>query len=200
MGCGAERHCGVEPARLHDPDRALTLAQAAVVLGEDYQVAHSQFRREGSDLVIRLPSGRRLRYRNARVEWRPTRWGRDKLALVFDSPRQPGESTYGGKLVENIVQAICRDLLVEAMLACEHAGLPVVLHVHDEIVAEVPAAEAEAALRRLAEIMSRPPAWAVGFPVEVEAFTAERYFKGPVPGSRLALAADGRLRKLDVKA
>jgi DNA polymerase len=176
-----------------------TLAQGAVVLREVYQFAHCELRPDGPDLVIQLPSGRRLRYRNARVEQRPTRWGRKKATLLFDSPRAPGASTYGGKLVENIVQAICRDLLVEAMLTCERGGLPIVLHVHDEIVAEVPAAEAEAALRRLAEAMSRPPAWAAGFPIEVEAFTADCYFKGPVPGSRVARARDGRVHHLTVQ-
>jgi DNA polymerase len=183
-----------------------TLALAAIVLNESHQAGRCQFSHAGGTLLIRLPSGRLLRYRNARVEARiPAFYDRlglprkSRPTLVFDSPRQPGESTYGGKLVENVVQAICRDLLVEAMLACERAGLPVVLHVHDEIVAEVPAAEAEAALRRLAEIMSRPPAWATGFPVEVEAFTAERYFKGPVPGSRLARARDGHVHHLGVQ-
>jgi DNA polymerase len=183
-----------------------TLALAAIVLRESHPAGKCTFRSDGGALVIELPSGRRLRYRNARVEPRiPSFYRREGLpgksrpTLVFDSPRQPGESTYGGKLVENIVQAICRDLLVEAMLACERAGLPIVVHVHDEIVAEVPAAEAEAALRRLAEAMSRPPAWAAGFPIEVEAFTAERYFKGPVSASRLARARDGEVHHLGVQ-
>jgi DNA polymerase len=85
------------------------------------------------------------------------------------------------------------------MLGCERAGLPIVLHVHDEIVAEVPAAEAEAALRRLAEIMSRPPAWAAGFPIEVEAFAAERYFKGPIPGFQIAKARNGQVHHQGVQ-
>jgi DNA polymerase len=184
-----------------------TLALAAIVLNESHQAGRCQFSHAGGTLLIRLPSGRPLRYRNARVEARipafHDRLGlprKSRPTLVFDSPRQPGESTYGGKLVENIVQAISRDLLVEALLGCERAGLPVVLHVHDEIVAEVTAAEAEAALRRLAEIMSRPPAWAAGFPVEVEAFTADRYFKGSVAASLVARARDGQVHKLGVQA
>jgi DNA polymerase len=176
------------------------LAQGAIELNQVYSVAHCEFRRDGQAFVIQLPSGRRLHYRNARLkELVPPYYARlglpskPKLTIVFDSPKRRGETTYGGKLVENIVQAICRDLLVAAMLACEQEGLPVVAHVHDEIVIEVPASEAESAVRRLAEIMSRPPAWAAGFPIKVEAFAAERYFKSPPPGAPIASAQDGKL-------
>jgi hypothetical protein len=79
------------------------------------------------------------------------------------------------------------------MLACEREGLPVVLHVHDEIVIEVPAADGERSLRRLAEIMSRPPAWAAGFPLAVEAFVAERYFKSPTRGAPRVKATNGAI-------
>jgi DNA polymerase len=180
------------------------LAQAAVLLGESYWVAGCELYREGGCLVVRLPGGRRLRYRNARVEERyyerqglPA--GQPKQTLVFDGPRKKGEATYGGKLAENVVQAVCRDLLAGAMLACEREGMEVVVHVHDEIVIEAPLDRAEDALRRLAEVMSRPPGWAAGFPVAVEAFTACRYYKGPVPGSLTVKAQDGRILKLGVK-
>jgi DNA polymerase len=176
------------------------LGQAAAHFGDTYQVAHCQLRRAGDALVIQLPSGRCLRYRNARVEILAPGYATDfglparpRPTLLFDSPRKRGQTTYGGKLTENVVQAICRDLLAAAMLACEREGLPVVLHVHDEIVIEAPEAEAESALSRLAEIMSTPPAWANGFPIRVEAFTAERYYKTPQVGSLVVTAQDGRV-------
>ena len=100
-----------------------------------------------------------------------------KPTIIYDHPKTGEAHLYGGKIAENVVQAICRDLLVAAMLECERHGLPVVLHVHDEIVIEVPEAEAKAALQTLAVIMSTPPAWAMGFPIEVEGFAAERYLK-----------------------
>ncbi len=72
--------------------------------------------------------------------------------------------------------------MASALVQCEREGLPVVLHVHDEIVLEVPTTQAETALRRLLEIMSTPPNWATGFPIEVEGFIASRYVKSPSAG------------------
>jgi DNA polymerase I-like protein with 3'-5' exonuclease and polymerase domains len=69
----------------------------------------------------------------------------------------------------------------------------VVLHVHDEVIIEVEAAEGEQALRRLAEIMSRPPTWAEGFPIAVEAFCAERYVKSPAKGAFRVKAQGGQV-------
>jgi DNA polymerase len=175
-------------------------AREALAKGHTSGAGRCTFSRDGGALVIGLPSGRRLCYRNARIEDRvppycqaqglpPT----PKPAIVYDSARQAGVVTYGARLVENIVQAICRDLLVAAMLACERQGLPVVLHVHDEVVPEVPATEAEEALRRLVTLMSTPPAWAEGFPLEVEGFVAERYLKSPPEGAVVLRARGGRL-------
>ena len=96
-------------------------------------------------------------------------------------------------LTENIVQALCRDLLVAAMLECEKQGLPVVLHVHDEIVIEVPAGEADGALRKLVTNMSTPPPWATGFPVEVEGFASKRYSKSPPKETKAIKARNGQV-------
>lgn len=81
---------------------------------------------------------------------------------------------------ENIVQAICRDLLCTALVGCEASGLPVVLHVHDEIVCEGDEAELDA----LASVMVTTPPWAKGFPIAVEGHTCDRYLKTPPPGSK----------------
>ncbi|MBI3861143.1 MAG: hypothetical protein HY290_04530 [Planctomycetia bacterium] len=157
------------------------------------EVGKCRVQMQGSDLLIRLPSGRLLYYRNAHIE-RFSKEGvhSSRHSIVFDGPVRPRESTYGGKLTENIVSAICRDLLATAIINCERAGLPVVLHVHDEIVIEVPADQAESALRQLLTIMSTPPAWAAGFPIEVEGFGSERYFKSPPRGTRVLRGRDGQ--------
>ena len=68
--------------------------------------------------------------------------------------------TYGGKLVENITQAVARDCLAEAIMRLEAAGYPVVFHVHDEVVIDCP--EDRAKLEDVVEIMAKPPAWAEG--------------------------------------
>jgi len=81
--------------------------------------------------------------------------------------------------MENLVQALCRDMLAASMVQCEREGLPVVLHVHDELVCEVPGDRAGAALRRMGEIMSVSPAWAPDFPVRVEGYTGYHYTKSP---------------------
>jgi DNA polymerase len=147
------------------------------------------FIKDGTTLAIELPSGRRMYYQNARIERLASRYANDspdnmKPSIVFDSPKYRRTPTYGGKLTENIVSGTCRDLLVEAMLECERQSLPVVLHVHDEVVIEVEASEGEEALRRLLTIMSTPPSWATGFPIEVEGFLSDRYFKGAPSGEK----------------
>jgi DNA polymerase len=84
-------------------------------------------------------------------------------------------ASYGGLLVENIVQGVSRDLLVDAMFRAERAGYPVILHVHDEIVVEVEADRAD--VGTVEELMSKPPGWAAGCPIAAEGFAGKRYRK-----------------------
>ena len=159
------------------------------------------FRMQGADLLVELPSGRELVYRSARVEDRVPGYcalfglpARPKATLVYDSPR--GEAMmYGGKWAENLTQATCRDLLAKALLIAENQGLNPLLHVHDELICERPTEVAEDDLRRLAVVMSTPPAWAIGFPVKVEGFTTPRYGKSPWKGSLVVEAVNGRIVK-----
>ena len=186
-------------------------ALAAARDGRAGRAGRCEFSREGNALVVTLPSGRRLFYRHARVEPRvPGFGGKGKPTLVYDNPEAGGENkrkgarpgqggygleeaTYGGKLTENMTQAVCRDLLAGALLSCERAGLPVVLHAHDEVVVEVEAVRAEEGLRRLAELMSAVPPWAAGFPVAVEGYATARYLKSPPPGAPAVQARDGQV-------
>ena len=82
-------------------------------------------------------------------------------------------STYGGKLVENITQAVARDLMAEAMLALDDAGYEIVLTVHDEIITEV----TDGTIQEFTKIMEQVPSWATGLPVRVEAYESRRYRK-----------------------
>jgi DNA polymerase len=87
------------------------------------------------------------------------------------------QRSYGGKLVENITQAVARDLMAESMLLLEEAGFKIVLTVHDEIITEVDIDDKNRTAERFTTIMERPPKWASGLPIKVEAYEATRYRK-----------------------
>jgi len=128
-------------------------------------------------LLIRLPSGRSLAYARPRIE-ADTRFGRDKI--TFEGLDQTTKSwgridTYGGKIAENLTQAIARDCLAEAMLRLDRARYRIVAHIHDEVVLDVP--KGEGSLEEVNKIMSRPIDWAAGLPLNAEGFEAEHYKK-----------------------
>ena len=83
------------------------------------------------------------------------------------------QTTYGGKLVENITQAVARDVMAESMLLLEEEGYEIVLTVHDEIISEVEHGTVE----RFKEVMEKPPTWGQDIPIQVEAYEATRYRK-----------------------
>lgn len=127
---------------------------------------------DGSAVAAILPSGRPIVYPAAQA-------GRDhkgRLQLSYQGPLFR-EHTYGGALTENLIQALCRDLLADAMVRCERDGLPIVLHVHDEIVAEVPASAEREGYEYLHEVMTTLPEWAAGFPIAASGHTGKRYRK-----------------------
>ena len=120
------------------------------------------FKCTGGFLFLKLPSGRKIAYphpriigddREQRVVFADNAGGR------FEDCRG-GKGAYGGLWTENIVSGIARDLLAEAMLRIEAAGYPIVLHVHDEIVAEVPAGSGST--EEFIRLMTRKPSWALG--------------------------------------
>jgi DNA polymerase len=123
-------------------------------------------------LQVRLPSGRYLSYPNAGIED-----GR----IVFDGTNQftrkwEKTDTYHGRLVENAVQAVARDVLASGLLRAEAAGYRVCLHVHDEIIAEVPDTD-EYSADGLSAIMSHNPGWTLGLPLAAAGFSSYRYRK-----------------------
>jgi DNA polymerase len=137
-------------------------------------------------LRIHLPSGRCLHYINARildVEMN----GRDggtyvKETFVYEGIDQilkiwTDIKSHGGKIVENIVQAIARDILVEAMLKADEIGLKIVGHVHDEIVTENDDTEDGLGLEDLTWCMSQTPEWAPGLPLKAAGYSGQFYKK-----------------------
>lgn len=128
----------------------------------------------GEFMTIQLPSGRKLFYYGPKFKDKkigcstmPTR----VLCYqgVVQETKQWGEiDTYGGKLTENIVQAIARDLLGDAMLRMQDEGYEIVASVHDEVIVEVPEINAKDHYNRLVEIMSTPPQWAEDLPLNAD--------------------------------
>jgi DNA polymerase len=95
--------------------------------------------------------------------------------IVGPSKRYGKKRAYGGSLTENVVQAIARDFLVEAMLRVESSGYPIIATIHDEIIVEAP--NGFGSLAEFEKLMSLVPRWGVGCPIGVEGFEAERYRK-----------------------
>jgi DNA polymerase len=128
-------------------------------------------------LICRLLNGKEIFYQNAQVSAdRVDRFGYPIWTCWAYRRWQWREiEPYGGQLTENVVQALARELLVDAMLRFEARGYPIVMHCHDEIVVEHPDVTASA----MQEIMAERPQWAVdlGVPVTVEAWTGKRYQK-----------------------
>jgi DNA polymerase len=135
------------------------------------------FKSTGAFLLLKLPSGRKLPYPQPRAvgdEQRQHVVFTDNAAGQFCDCRN-GQGAYGGLWTENVVSGIARDLLADAMLRIEAAGYPIVLHVHDEVVAEV--LEGFGSIDEFTHLMTRKPAWAVDLPIAAKAWTGKRYTK-----------------------
>jgi DNA polymerase len=126
-------------------------------------------------LYCKLPSGRALAYHKPDVQASRFEGKSELTYMSLYQGQWVREGTFGGKLTENVTQAVARDLMAEAMLRLEEHGYPVVLSVHDEVVSEVP--ENTKDLARFCELMAVLPLWAEGCPVEAEGFKCKRYRK-----------------------
>lgn len=163
--------------------------------GEAYPCGHpgreAKFKVVGSFLWCLLPSGRAICYPYPKLlEGQygpqltymsvPSQEDRRKGKVIHD-PQNTNNwariGTYGGSLFNNIVQGMCRDLLADVMLNMDAAGIPTVIHTHDEAVAEVADEQAEATRIEMERLMRTPPAWAQGFPLYAECGIMERYGK-----------------------
>lgn len=131
--------------------------------------------RDGN-LLIKLPSGRRLCYWHARI--RQDGW---KESITYMGVNQTTKQwqeveTYGGKIVENIVQATARDCLAEAMLLVDGMGYDIVMHVHDEMIVDVKG-DPEKALEEINAAMGAPISWAPGLPLRGDGYCTSYYKK-----------------------
>ena len=126
-------------------------------------------------LFVMLPSGRKLAYVKPRMA--VNKFGREGLTYegILENKKWGRIETYGPKLVENIVQGTARDLLAEAMLRVEKRGYPIVMHCHDEIIAEVP--EGMGSVEEMCGVMAVRPSWAEGLPLRADGYECPFYQK-----------------------
>jgi DNA polymerase len=129
-------------------------------------------------LHFELPSKRRLFYAYPAIA--VNKWGADSIAyLGMDQETKKWKliETYGGKLVENITQAVSRDCLAHTVHRLHNSGVRVVTHIHDEVICEVPEAVAEDQLHRICGVMREPIPWAQGLILNAEGFVGDYYKK-----------------------
>ena len=150
-------------------------AVKAVTEKQKTKVGKIIFEYKSGILFITLPSGRKLSYVKPRMA--VNRFGRDGLTYegISENKKWSRIETYGPKLVENIVQGTARDLLAEAMLRVEKKGYPIVMHCHDEIIAEVP--EGSGSVDEMCEVMAVQPVWAEGLPLRADGYECSFYQK-----------------------
>jgi len=145
-----------------------------------FAVGNVTFGMWGEHLIVQLPSGRTLTYRNAQVRTDPhnpqysgvTYMGLDQYTRKWTRLR-----TYGGKFAENITQAVARDLMAYAMIKCDRAGHDLRLTVHDELIALAPTGQGQATCDAITKIMRDVPEWAHGLPQDADGWTGDRYKK-----------------------
>lgn len=137
-----------------------------------------KFDYNGEVLTIELPSGRKLFYQEP--SFTINKFGSQSIrykGLNQETKQWGYVDTYGGKIVENCVQGIARDLLMEAMLRLNQNGFDIVLHVHDEVVCETDLETAEGDLEEMSRIMAEEVVWAKGLLLPAEGFISEFYKK-----------------------
>ena len=137
------------------------------------------FRYSEGYLRCRLPSGHVLSYPNPRLEDKETKFGM-RTCLVYDAKDQYTNKwgpvqLWGGLIAENATQATSRDVLVDGMFRLEAAGYPVVMHVHDEVVTEVP--EGFGSVAEVEHLLGQSPEWAPDLPVTSSGWEGRRYRK-----------------------
>lgn len=149
--------------------------------GQYFEYRGIYFGMKDDVLYCRLLSGRKLAYHEPRLHKDVTPWGREVLKLTYmglDSLTKQWVrmDTYGGKLTENVVQATARDILAHALVNLDKAGYMPVIHVHDEIVSEVP--EGFESIEEFERIMAKMPDWCKDWPIKAAGgWRGKRYRK-----------------------
>ena len=184
---------GKNPAIVRFWGKMNAAAVRCVRTGRDTEVGLISFSMVDEWLSMRVPSGKRIWYRDPQLRLQMPAWHKPDTyedcaegacdcepvhALTYMAWKQRQwrrHNTYGGKLVENATQCTARELLVPAMVRLRDAGYPLILTVYDEVIAEVP--RGRGSVQEFCEIMGELPDWAADWPVRVEGWEGERYKK-----------------------
>lgn len=137
---------------------------------------------DGSFLTIQLPSGRKLYYYHPHFRDKQINSSAPMRSLCYEGVSQETKQwcsidTYGGKLTENIVQAIARDLLAHSMMELDKRGYHPICHIHDEVIVEVPMESAKEDYEKMAAIMGEAPSWASDLPLRADGYITPFYLK-----------------------
>lgn len=136
-----------------------------------------------TNMTIKLPSGRKLFYRNPSFANKQIKGNKSLFSAleyegIVQETKQWGKiDTYGGKLTENVTQGIARDLLANSMLNIAKAGYNIVGHIHDEVIVEVPKENAKEHYDEVVRVMSIPPDWAKDMPLKADGYITPFYLK-----------------------
>ena len=155
-----------------------TTARRCFSMRSEYKCNGLVFAMEGNTMTITLPSGRKLCYRD--MTEGTNRFGSRSLkyrGINSTTKQWSWIETYGGKLTENIVQAIARDCLAHTLIQLDELGIPVAFHVHDEVVCEVPEQDAKDALKLIQNVFAYPAEWAEGMPLKGAGYITPYYLK-----------------------
>lgn len=129
--------------------------------------------KSNGNVYIQLPNGRILGYVTPRIKDGQVSF----LGLNQTTRKWEWTKTWGGKLTENVVQAIARDCLCETLKGCDEIGAKTVMHVHDEVICEVPTEEKETKFKQLLDVMAKPISWAPDLVLVGDGFISEYYKK-----------------------
>lgn len=184
---GQHRQVGAKPWDSVPELFGLEGAAVAAILnpGQCFAVGDISYGVANDVLYCRLPSGRFLHYHRPRLDHCEDHFRRPAYKITFEgynSNSQKGPvgwhrmETYGGRLAENVTQAVSADIQAEALKRCEAAGYPVVMHTHDELTAEVPL-QSDKTLDGMTEVMTQRPEWASWWPIRGAGWTHKRYQK-----------------------
>lgn len=148
--------------------------------GSVHNVGPIKYTSRGGYLWCVLPSKRPLAYAKPKIVERETPWGTTNEAVSFEgmdsfTKKWERHDLYGGLLAENVTQAVARDIMADAMVRLEKKGYPLILSVHDEVVAEVP--DGFGSVAEFESLMCQVPDWAAGCPIDAEGYESTRYRK-----------------------